>query len=598
MCGISIVYRYTKLTEDDKNKLVLMNQEMAYRGPDENGMWNDEKCGLAHARLSIIGLHNGRQPILNEDKSLVLVCNGEIYNYIELKQELIRKGHLFCTDSDHETIIHLYEEYGVKCLNHLRGMFAFCLWDIKKKQLFAARDRIGEKTLYYSQIPCGVVFSTELKAILKHYIEKPQVNMQVLAESLRYNYPLNPRDTHIEQIKRVEPGQYLIVDENGAQIHFYWKRDLTPLFKGTFEDAKAETLRLMRESVNICLRSDVPVAVLLSSGIDSSSVAALTREAGREVHVITAGYKGSFDCDERKTAKRFAKEKGLIFHEVELDVADFYDYFFEYSKYIDEPVCDVSSMSQWALHKKAKELGFTVLLSGLGGDELFYGYPYWNRIADSLALKHEHQALFPYKGVSKKMLFIKFLLVHWRFVLFAGYPYSASDRAISNWVYDDYKKFAETGSFLLNDEMFAFKNIDVHSPFGEKKDGIDQIYGSLFSTFMINLCLYLTDRQGMGNAVEIRSPLIDYKLVEFVSSIPLLMKYKKERPKYFLKETLKGILPDYILCGEKRGFTPPLSYIKQIVEKYDYQFLKSESKFFNSILADRLLLLSLKKFIK
>jgi asparagine synthase (glutamine-hydrolysing) len=597
MCGISAIYRYTQITSSDKERLSLMNQEMHYRGPDENGVWNDDTCGLAHTRLSIIGLENGKQPLFNEDKSLVLICNGEIYNYIELKQDLESKGHTFNSDSDSETILHLYEEYGVKCLEYLRGMFAFCLWNTRTKQLFTARDRIGEKTLYFAQIPTGVVFCTELKAILKYYLDKTQINAHALAESIRYNYPIDLRNTWIEQIKRLKAGEYALVDANGLEIHQYWKRDLTPRFKGTVEEAKTEILRLMRESVNICLRSDVPVAVLLSGGIDSSAIAALAKESGREVHVITAGYKGQHDCDEREVAKRFAEEKGLIYHEVELDAADFQEIFLEYSRFIDEPVCDVSSMSQWALYKKAKAMGFTVLLGGLGGDELFYGYTDANQIAESLKIKHQHQSLFPWKGIDKKKAFLKFLFKNWKYVLYAGYPNKINDKTIVDWTYDDYIKFAETAVLNYKNEKIVFKDIDVHISYEDGKSEVDQIYSSTFETFMTTLCLYLADRQGMGNSVEIRSPLVDYKLVEFVSSLPLEMKFNISEPKYLLKKTLKGIVPDYILYAQKRGFTPPFSFINELVANFNYQTFKSDWKFFNSVLADRLLSLQLSENI-
>ena len=589
MCGISAIFRFTEITNEDTTNLSLMNREMHYRGPDENGVWTDTTCGLAHTRLSIIGLENGKQPLFNEDNSLVLICNGEIYNYIELKQSLEDKGHVFQSDSDSETILHLYEEYGVKCLDHLRGMFAFCLWNIRTKQLFTARDRVGEKTLYYARLPTGIVFCTELKAILKHYVEKPQLNAHALAESIRYNYPIDLKNTYIEQIKRLQAGEYALVDAQGLEIHHYWKREVSPRFTGTLEKAKTEILRLLRESVQLCLRSDVPVAVLMSGGIDSCAIAALAKETGHEVHVITAGYKGQYDCDEREVAKRFALEKGLIYHEVELDATDFKDIFLEYSQYIDEPVCDVSSMSQWALYKKAKEMGFTVLLGGLGGDELFYGYPDWNKTAESLKLKHQHQALFPWKGIEKKKQFLKFIFKNWKYVLYAGYPKKINDKTIVDWTYDDYIRFAETAVLEYNDEKIVFKNIDVHHSYEDGKCEIDQLYMSEFETFMTTLCLYLADRQGMGNSVEIRSPLIDYKLVEFVSSLPLEMKYNTSVPKYLLKETLKGIVPEYILQGQKKGFTPPIEYIKELNSSYTYTMFKSESVFFNSMLADRLL---------
>jgi len=594
MCGISAIYRYTQITDLDKEKLALMNQEMYYRGPNERDVWTDDTCGLAHTRLSIIGLENGKQPLFNEDKSLVLICNGEIYNYIELKEDLIAKGHTFRSDSDSETILHLYEEYGVDCLLHLRGMFAFCLWNINTKQLFAARDRVGEKTLYYAQIPTGVVFCTELKAILKHYLDKSQLNAHALAESIRYNYPIDLKNTYIDQIKRLQAGEYALVDVKGLEIHSYWKRDLTPTFKGTAEEAKTEIIRLMRESVRLCLRSDVPVAVLLSGGIDSSAIAALAKESGREVHVITAGYKGQHDCDERDVAKRFAQEKGLIYHEVELDAADFQELFLEYSQYVDEPVCDVSSMAQWALYKKAKAMGFTVLLGGLGGDELFYGYPYYNELAKSLELTAIHRGFFPWKGIFQKKTYLKFVIENWKHILFAGYPFKLDNQVPVHWTYDDYMRFSKNGKITYNSDIFNFSDYDVNFSFNNG-DGVSEVYDFMYTRFMNTQCLYLADRLGMGNSMEIRSPLIDYKLVEFVSSLPVDMKFKISEPKFLLKETLKGIVPDYILYAQKRGFTPPFDFIYKMNKEYNYEYIKSDFVFYNSMLADTILSKNIKR---
>jgi asparagine synthase (glutamine-hydrolysing) len=593
MCGITALYKFTFFDQQDRSKLELSNREMHYRGPDDEGLWCNEICGLAHTRLSIIGLQKGRQPLFNEDKSLVLICNGEIYNYIELKRLLEAKGHFFNSDTDSETILHLYEEYGIHCLDYLRGMFAFCLWDNRKQQLFAARDRIGEKSLYYSFLPTGIVFCTELKTILKHFLDKKQIDAHSLAECIRYNYPLDLKNTWIEQIKRLQAGEYALVDEKGPEFHRYWKRELTPHFTGSFKEARSETLRLMRESVNICLRSDVPVAVLLSGGIDSSAIAALARESGREVHVITAGYKGDHACDERETARRFAKEKSLVYHEVELDLDDFRELFDEYSRYIDEPVADVASMSQWALYKKAKSLGFIVLLSGLGGDELFYGYPESNKIAGSLKIKQEHQNFFPWKGFRKKLAFLRFMATNWKYVLQAGYPCQINDKTTVPWTYNDYIKFVSNARLKYNGEEISFKDLDVHYSYQDGQCEIDQIYASTFETFMTTLCLYLADRLGMGNSLEIRSPLIDYKLVELVSSLPVEMKYREEIPKFFMKETLKEILPDYILQAPKKGFTPPFSFIHELNKEYRYKNIIADHIFFNSMLADRMISLLL-----
>ena len=597
MCGISALYRYSQITDEDLSKLRKMNEEMHYRGPDDNGTWHDNTCALAQTRLSIIGLEKGKQPIFNEDGSLVLICNGEIYNYIELKEMLTKKGHRFSTTSDSEMIVHLYEEYGDQCVDHLRGQFAFCLWDSKNERLFTARDRIGEKTLYYAQVPGGVIFSSELKVILKHFIPKPQLNLEQLAAPIRYTSPTNLQDTWIDQIKRVEPGQYMITDKHGLRKYMYWKRDFRTHFTGSVEEAKKETLRLMRESVDIHLRSDVPVAVMLSGGIDSSAIAALAKETGREVHTITAGYKGQHDVDERDIARRFAKERGFIYHEIELDEDDFKNCFAELTEHTDEPVSDAGSLAQWALYKKVKSLGFKVLLGGMGGDELFYGYPYWNQLGESLKLYREHQQLFPWETTAKKKQALTYFLKNWKYLLKGAYPKRVTDRGIGIWHYDRYKTFTDTAKIEWDGREVLFKDIDVSYayPNGTEADELDTVYDFQFRNIMTMVYLYLSDRLGMGNSIEIRSPLVDYKLVEFVSSLPTNMKYRKGQPKYFLKEVLKETLPDYILYGKKRGFTPPWDFIEEVIEQYRYQMIRADYKFYNSIAADRIVSLNLNK---
>ena len=587
MCGISSLYRYTKVSEKDKQKLKAMNRDMFYRGPDGEGYWNDETCAMAHTRLSIIGLENGAQPLFNADKSLVLICNGEIYNYQELRQHVAERGYQCTTESDSEVILYLYELYGTNCLQHLRGMFAFCLYDTRRKQLFVARDRMGEKTLYFAQLPTGIVFSTELKAILKYYIPNPQLNAHALAESIRFNYPLDNRNTYIEQIKRLGAGEYAIVDADGLQIHTYWKLSHTPVFEGTKEEAKAEVLRLMRESVANCLQSDVPVAVLLSGGIDSSAIAAMARETGKEIHVISAGYAGLYSQDERSVAKRFAAEHGLTYHEIELNVKDFQTLFDEYITYLDEPICDVSAMSQYALYKKAKELGFKVLLCGIGGDELFYGYPSHNEVAESYILVQRLRQLFPLKSWKKRMNFLRFVAQQPRFVLKGGYPNISNNQHPVDWTEKDYYQFAKDAIIHWRDEDAALKDIDVHFSYPDDVT-LSDVYDMEFTTFMKNLCLYLSDRLGMANSLEIRSPLLDYKLVDFVAHLPQDMKYDGTA-KGFYKWCLRGIVPDYILDAHKRGFEPPWDFIQQMNKEYQYKIISSSHIFYNSMVADRMI---------
>lgn len=591
MCGISVVYRYSAVTEDDLSRVQRMNDQMRYRGPEDEGSWSDEHCAMGQVRLSIIGLENGRQPLFNHDKSLALVCNGEIYNYVELKNELQAKGFSFLTDSDTEVILYLYELYGTDCVNHLRGMFAFCLYDVKKQQLLAARDRIGEERIYYAEVPCGVVFCSELKGILKAYIDTPQLNVSALLEPIRFTGALNPRDTFVEQIKRVQPGEVVVVNANGVHRKFYWQRHRTYDFSGTLQEAKAETLRLLREAVDIEMRSDVPVAIMLSGGVDSSAVAALAKQNGHEVHTITTGYTGQHYEDEREVARRFAKEQGFIYHEIELSEKDYVDCFDELTSYLDEPMTDSTAIAQWAMFKKVKELGFKVLLGGMGGDELFYGYPAWNQLGDSLRLRREHESIFPWKGKERKLHWIRFVTQHLKWIMMAGYPNKLEDKSVAWWLHDDYYKFVKDATLTLGDETWRLDDYDIFKGFAPCPLGkeVDLVYDYAIDTVMTQAYLFLSDRLSMGNSLEVRSPLLDYKLFEHVMSLPLEYKYVSSRPKQYLKDVLAGIVPDYILYAPKRGFSSPSEFVNHVAQQHEYKHFSSQHKFYNAVLADQLL---------
>ncbi len=594
MSGISALYRYGEIEQDDLSRLEAMNREMKYRGTDAQGVWSQDNVALAQIEMQIIG-DKITVPLINGDQTLVLAFDGRIYNYLELRQRLNEQGISCNTNLDKEVVLHLYSLYGADCLSHIRGEFAFVLFDKNKNQLFVARDRIGLRTLYYSAIPGAYLFSTELKAILKNFIHKPQVNLERLSEPIRYTSPLHKSETYIEQIKRLEPGHFAIIDNNGIYIKQYWNRKSIAKKIDSAEIAKKETLRLLRESVELNLQSDVPLAVMLSGGIDSSAIAALAKETGKEIHTITAGYKGQHDCDERAVARKFAKERGFVYHEVELDENDFIEHFEELTQYLDEPITDAAAIAQWATYKKVNDLGFKVLLGGMGGDELFYGYPYWNSMAESLYKHRYHQSLFPWRGIKKKREFLQFLYKNIRYVLFAGYPMKIEDSSIGFWQYDDYKKFVSDATLFFQNEILHFSEISLNKSFGNAVLGseIDLVYDFSFDNIMTMAYLYLSDRLGAGNSIEIRSPFLDYKLVEYVSSLPLDVKYDKQEPKGFLKDVLRGIVPDYILYAKKRGFTPPTDFIHNVVNTHQYKMFQSKHKYYNSILADRVLSLNL-----
>lgn len=491
-----------------------------------------------------------------------------------------------------DQIIPLYEQYGLDCVKHLNGAIAFCLYDSNKQQLLVSRDRIGEKQMYYAQLPTGIVFGSNLKDVLKQ-INHPQIRAHELAQPIRHNYPIDLQHTWIEQIKRLRAGEYAVVDADGLRLHTYWKRNHTPSFQGTKEQAIAEIQRIIRASVKRCMQADGPVAVLLSGGIDSTTLALFAKECQKEVHVISAGYKGQFACDERAVARRFAEEHGLIYHEVELDANDFQSLFDEYVPNIDEPCFDVSSMSQFALYKKAAEMGFKVILSGLGGDELFYSYKDDNAQAYALQLRREFDACFPLKKNWRK--YLRFMAKNWRYVLMANHPILENDKLPTPWTYNDYKKFIATASLQYDGETVRFRDIDVQAPSFPYSAGVDEVYDQKFATFANQLCVYLGNKLGAANGVELRYPLLDSELVEFLDSLPLEMKFDPNISKRFQKEVMQGLLPDYIIYARKRGFEPPFDFIWKMCGQYKYQMLQSDHVFFNSMMADKLLTQYLKR---
>lgn len=459
-----------------------------------------------------------------------------------------------------------------------------CEYDAKSKELTVARDKIGEQSLYYAQLPTSVVVSTELKDILPH-IAYPKINMLNLAQPIRYNYPVDLRQTWIEQIKRVRAGEELMIDQKGIRSRIYWKRDHTPTFKGTKQEALAEALRLLRKSVKECVEtSDGPVAVLLSGGIDSTSLAALTKEVQKEVHVFSAGYRGNqyTGQDEREVAKRFAEEKGLIYHEMELDVNDFQSYLNEMIPYLDEPCFDVNCMVQYALFKKVAEMGFKTVLMGLGGDEIFYSYVQRHKEVEAIQLRHAFNQLYPIRKHKKE--YLKYLWENYKHLLLPNHPARIDESMLTAWTYEDYKRFAVDAR--LGDERFA--DCDVHVSLPETTS-IQDMYDYVSSAFAVNMCVYMANKLCHANGIEVCCPILAPELVEFMDSLPMEMKFDVMQPKRFQKEMMEGILPDYILYANKRAFEPPFEFIREIATKYQYRQIQSSYCFYNSMIADRMI---------
>ena len=480
-------------------------------------------------------------------------------------------------------VLTTYEQYGESCLKYLSGVCAFCVWDSNTKTLFSARDRMGEKSLYYAQLPTQLIISSDLHDIIP-YLAYPAVNILNLAQPIRYNFPIDLQQTWIEQIKRVRAGECLLVNENGIRSRIYWKRRHTSSFMGTKVEAQQHALQLLRKSVKKCVETaQGPVAILLSGGIDSTSLAALTKEIQQEVHVFCAGYSGNnyTACDERAEARRFAEEKGLIFHEIELQQKDYEQALKEYSAIIDEPCFDVSCTAQYLLYKHVAEMGFKVILSGLGGDELFYSYAGHHKEAQALALRHEFYQLYPIRKNFKK--YLRFVVRNYKYMLLPNYPARIDESMLTDWTYNDYKSFADDA--ILNGIPMA--DIDVQTQFQEKVT-VQDMYDYLGATFAVNMCVYLGNKLCNANGIELRCPFLAPELVEFLDALPMEMKFDVNQPKRFQKEMMAGIIPNYILYARKRGFEPPFEFIRPIAESYKYKHFSATHCFYNSMMADLL----------
>lgn len=511
------------------------------------------------------------------------ILQGEVFYNHDKSICLCYYGHI---KQSAEQIISLYEQYDESFVEYIQGSYICCLYDATKKRLVVSRDKLGVQQMYYAQLPTGIVFGSSLRDVLQ-CVKHPQIRAHELAQPIRHNYPIDLQHTWIEQIKRLRAGEYAVVDANGLRLYTYWKRNHISSFTGTKEQAIAEVQRIIRASVKRCMQADAPVAVLLSGGIDSTTLALFAKECQKEVHVISAGYKGQHACDERVVARRFAEEHGLIYHEVELDVNDFQSLFDEYVPYIDEPCFDVSSMSQFALYKKAEEMGFKVILSGLGGDELFYSYKDDNAIAASLQLRREFDACFPLKKHWRQ--YLRFMAKHWRYVLMANHPILEDDKLPTAWTYEDYKKFASNASLIYDGDTIDFSEINVQPSSYPYTATVNDIYDNRFASFANQLCVYLGNKLGAACGVELRYPLLDSELVEFLDTLPLDMKFDSKVSKKFQKEVMHGLLPDYILYARKRGFEPPFTFVREMCAKYQYQMIKADHVFFNSMMADKLL---------
>lgn len=565
MCGIA---GFTGI--GNKDNLLEMIGTLVHRGPDGEGAFAEGGVYLGHRRLSIIDLSKaGAQPMSNEDGSIWLACNGEIYNFQELRNTLLAQGHRFKSLCDCEVIIHLYEERGADMFEKLNGMFAFALWDRNKQKLYLARDKMGQKPLYYSFIRGAFIFASETQAILRHPVFEKRLNLKSLAKFLLYEHLPTP-DCIWDDIAQLPAASYLIFEPGSGQykINKYWKLNYLP----RISLAEDEYLNVLEDKITQSIRrhlvADVPLGVYLSGGMDSSTIAYYGQKIlnGR-LKTFTVAFKEDTFCEQHK-ARETAELLKTEHNEIPFDSRDFLKTTFEVIPRLDMPFADSSFIPAYFLNKFSRSR-IKVALGGEGGDEIFVGYPIYRA--------HELSGyLRAVPGFLRKRALIPFI---------NNIPLSYENET---WQYR-LKKFIEAEKYLDNPyycqqvwlgafgpdylaKLFKddfkeaiqlenlFENIDLYRL--DSQEGESLIDGLMRQTqhkYLMDDGLTKADRASMANGLEMRSPFLDNELVEWVNRVPFNHKYKRGRTKIILKKLMRGKIPEDIIYGRKRGFTPPVA---------------------------------------
>ena len=561
MCGIAGFVRQAGMAtppEMARATIKQMCDVIEHRGPDDEGYFVRDEVVLGMRRLSIIDLATGRQPMSNEDGTIWIIFNGEIYNHRELRQDLIKYGHVFSTHSDTETIVHLYEEEGERCVERLRGMFAFAIWDQRDHTLFIARDRVGKKPLHYAFVSETLIFGSEIKSLLQHPAIERKVNPNAISDFLSFGYVPDPA-TAFQNILRLPPGFALTLKNGHLRVYPYW--DFNYSGQSVHNPARgegdyvAQLRELIAESVRLRLESDVPLGAFLSGGIDSTTVVAMmAREMGRPVKTFSIGFSES-DYDELAYARTAARHFHTDHHEfvVTPDVCKLVE---EIVWHHDEPFADVSSIPTYVVSKMARE-HVTVVLSGDGGDELFGGYERYlvddrRRGFDCIPSVIRKGLLrlsrcLPQSAYGKNFLRNASLAAPARYVDSLCYFSEDAKHALLS---------DETRSGLGNyNSADAFANL-IAVP--ASPDPLDHLLYLDSKTYLPGDILTKVDRMTMAHSIEARAPLLDHKLIEFVQSIPAGLKLRGRETKSILKKAVAGLIPEEIINRPKQGFGVPI----------------------------------------
>ncbi|MGA8507746.1 MAG: asparagine synthase (glutamine-hydrolyzing) [Candidatus Sulfotelmatobacter sp.] len=566
MCGICGVFYSDRTRRVNRDALVAMNRQITHRGPDDDGFFIEENVGLAMRRLSIIDIRTGHQPLSNEDGNVWIVFNGEIYNHQDLRKDLQSRGHRYRSKSDTETIVHLYEEYGRNCVEHLRGMFAFAIWDRSKRCLFLARDRLGIKPLYYRFDGNTLLFGSEVKAVLAYPGVKPEFNRGTLAEYLAFGY-IAGAESMYSGIRKLMPGHILKLDDGGQlSTSSFWDLDLKA---DDGSQPREHYVRRYREQLEECvsshLMSDVPLGVFLSGGLDSSAVAALTTKIRKEpIETFSVGY-GEQAYSELPYARTVAEHLKSRHHEVHLSRDEFFQILPRLIWHEDEPIVWPSSVALYFVARLARER-VTVVLTGEGSDETLGGYSRYpwtllNSRLDSVyraltpavlrRVLREGISAFPLSAALKRKLEHTFLLrdgAAWPSFYFDNF-YSAFSAAEQDDLLTPEAKQMSGDAYAGSMKYWNHSSGDL----------LHRLLYADIKTYLVEL-LMKQDQMSMAASIESRVPFLDHSLVEFTASIPAKYATRGMAGKCILKAAVQDLLPNSIVHRQKMGFPTPWAY--------------------------------------
>lgn len=558
-----------------------MRDVITHRGPDEEGLFIDGNVGLGHRRLSIVDVASGHQPMTNEDGSLHITYNGEIYNHADYRESLEAKGHVYQTHCDTETILHLYEEHGSSCVDYLRGMFAFAIWDQRKRELFIARDRLGVKPLYYVHRDDGsLFFGSEIKALLEAGAVRPEINYAVLSDYLANHAP-SGEETLFRGVKRLLPGHVLTWRDGEVTIRRYWDVDFSKDDSEIRDDKTyiKQWSDLFRESVRLRLMADVPLGMFLSGGIDSSAIAAMMSTMVSEpIKTFSVAF-AEREANELEYARLVADAYKTNHHEIVVSPEQFFEALPRLVWHEDEPLAHPSSVALYFVSHLASQ-HVKVVLTGEGSDEMLAGYGRYRRTLWNLSLGRRYNKLTPSFARDALRSQIENTLPAGRLRQKLMRTFLVLSPELESIYFDNFAVFPSP----MQQHMFTRETrermhgidpyVELRRVLARAKDMslLDGLLYADIKTYLHEL-LMKQDQMSMATSIESRVPFLDQKLVEFTARMPDTMKLRGATTKYVLRESMKGVLPEKILTRSKMGFPVPIGRwfrgpFKSVIDEY------------------------------